>query len=150
VRLWQATDGAAIAVMKHERSSGGVRGATFNRDESRVLSWGDDGTVRLWQATDGAAIAVMKHERGTGGVWGAAFNRDESRVLSWGGDGTVRLWNIHEDFDLPRDHLRLLVEVVTGTVMDDVGNVSALRPEEWTKHKKQYRYVAEQHLIACQ
>ena len=43
------------------------RGATFNRDESRVLSWGGDGTVRLWQATNGAALAVMKHERGVEG-----------------------------------------------------------------------------------
>jgi hypothetical protein len=34
-----------------------------------------------------------------------------------------------------RDHLRLLVEVVTGTVIDDLGNVSALQPEEWAKRK---------------
>jgi hypothetical protein len=34
--------------------------------------------------------------------------------------------------------------------MDDVGNVSALHPEEWTKRKKQYRKVAEQHLLTCQ
>ena len=91
-RLWQASDGAAIAVMKHEAGGWGVQGATFNRDESRILSWGDDGTARLWQASDGAAIAVMKHEAGGWGVQGATFNRDGSRILSWGGDGTLRLW----------------------------------------------------------
>jgi hypothetical protein len=55
VRLWQATDGAAVAVMKHKGSPRGVWGsprgvwgASFNRDESRILSWGDDDTVRLW------------------------------------------------------------------------------------------------------
>ena len=34
--------------------------------------------------------------------------------------------------------------------MDDFGNVTALRQEEWTKRKKQYREVAEQHLKTCQ
>jgi WD40 repeat protein len=81
---------------------------------------------------------------------GATFTQDERRILSWGDDGTVRLWDIQGDFDFPRDHIRLLVEVVTGTVMNDVGNVSALHPEEWTKRKKQYQKVAEQHLITCQ
>jgi hypothetical protein len=90
---------------------------------------------------------VMKHD---GSVGGATFDRDESRVLSWGGDGTVRLWDMQQDFDLSRDHLRLLVEVVTGTIMDDVGNVSAIPPEEWTKLKTRYRTIAEQHLITCQ
>ena len=133
VRLWQASDGAALAVMKHK---GRVGGATFNRDESRILSWGDDGTVRLWQASDGAAIAVMKHE---GECGGRDLQSGWEPRPQLGGDGTVRLWDIQEDFDLSRNHLRLLVEVVTGTVMDDVGNVSAIPPEEWTKRKKQYR-----------
>jgi hypothetical protein len=90
VRLWQAHDGAAVAVMQHEASSG-VQGATFNRDESRILSWGEDETVRLWQASDGQAITVMKHEAVGMRVGGATFNRDESRILSWDMDGTVRL-----------------------------------------------------------
>jgi hypothetical protein len=71
-------------------------------------------------------------------------------VLSWGDDATMRLWDIQGDTDLPKDHLRLLVEVVTGTVMDDVGDVSTLTPEEWTKRKMQYRKIAEQHLMTCQ
>jgi hypothetical protein len=148
VRLWQARDGAALTVMKHERSSW-VRGATFNRDESRILSWGDDGTVRLWQARDGAALVVMKHEGSSVKVQGATFNRDESRILSWGDDGTIRLWDMQEDLDFPQDYLRLLVEVATGTAMDDIGNIGALRPEEWTKRQRQYREIAEQHLLTC-
>ena len=100
--------------------------------------------------SDGAAIRVMKHERGNLGLRGATFNHDESRILSWDGDGTLQLWDIQEDFDFPQDHLRLLVEVVTGTIMDDLGNISALPLEEWTKRKKQYREIAEQHLLTCQ
>jgi hypothetical protein len=89
----------------------------------------------------------MQHE---GRVGGASFNRDGSRILSWGDEGAVRLWDIQEDFDFPRAHIRLLVEVVTGTVMDDAGNVSALPREKWTERQKQYRTIAEQHLITCQ
>ena len=78
------------------------------------------------------------------------FNRDESLVLTWSYDETARLWHIPQpDFDFPQDHLRLLVEVVTGTVMDDVGNTSTLHPEEWINRKEQYREIAEQHLLTC-
>jgi hypothetical protein len=126
-----------------------MRGMMLSKDERFILSWGDEGTVQLWQASDGRAIAVMQHE-GEGMVRGATFNRDESRILSWGNDGTIRLWNIHEDFDFPQDSLQLLVEVVTGSVMNDVGDINVLRPDEWTKRKKQYREIAEQHLLTCQ
>ena len=34
--------------------------------------------------------------------------------------------------------------------MNDVGDISVLPPEEWTKRKKQYREIAEQHLLTCQ
>jgi WD40 repeat protein len=137
IRLWQATDGAAVAVMQHE---GGIGRATFNGDGSRILSWGGK-SVQLWQATDGAPVAVMRHERGVDGV---TFNGDESRILSWRDDGTVWLWDIQGDFDLPKDSLRLLVEVATGTVMDDAGNISALRPAEWRKRQEQYLKFAHQ------
>jgi WD40 repeat protein len=105
---------------------GTVWEAAFNRDESRILSWGGN-SVRLWKTIDGAAVAVMRHE---GGVDGVTFNRDESGILSWRNDGTVWLWDIQGDFDLPKDSLCLLVEVATGTVMDDAGNISTLRPAE--------------------
>ena len=82
--LWQASDGAAIGVMKPEGSGSGVQGATFNHDGSRILSWDSEGTLRLWQASDGAVIRVMKPEWGGLGDQGATFNRDESRILSWG------------------------------------------------------------------
>lgn len=104
-----------------------VDGLVLSKDEQFILSWGNEGTVRLWQAKDGAAIAVMKHEES---VQGATFNYDESRILSWGKDKTVRLWDVHEDFDFPQDSLQLLGEVVTGTVMNDVGDISVLRPDE--------------------
>ena len=55
--------------MRHE---GGVRGAAFSRDESRILSWGADNTVRLWDVSTGRELVpAMRHEGGVGGVRGA-------------------------------------------------------------------------------
>ncbi len=50
--------------------------------------------------------------------------------LLWSEDGTARLWDISADYDFPGEHLPLLVEVMTGTSMDDMGNVTVLNPEE--------------------
>ena len=72
----------------------GVSGAQFDRDQARILSWGDDRTVRLWDASSGQALgAAMRHEVSLSGVSGAQFDRDQTRILSWGGDGTMRLWD---------------------------------------------------------
>ena len=45
--------------MKHER----IEGAVFNRDESRILTWSEDGTARLWDAQTQTQVGPeMKHE----------------------------------------------------------------------------------------
>jgi WD40 repeat protein len=77
--------------MRHE---GGVQGAVFNADESRILTWSEDGTARLWNAATAKPIGdVMRHEGSDSAVKGAIFNADESRILTWSNDGTARLWN---------------------------------------------------------
>ena len=49
-----------VAPLRHE---GGVRGAAFNGDESRILTWSDDGTARLWDAATGQeVVAPLRHE----------------------------------------------------------------------------------------
>ena len=64
--------------MKHDDS---VSGAVFNQDETRILTWSDDGTARLWDASDGSSIGQpMKHDSA---VIGAVFNKDETRILTW-------------------------------------------------------------------
>ncbi|RMD52511.1 MAG: hypothetical protein D6828_05635, partial [Nitrospirae bacterium] len=143
VRLWDAKDGSLIATMKHDSE---VKGALFNKDETRILSWSGDRTVRLWDAKNGSLIATMKHDSE---VYDALFNRDETRILSWSEDKTVRLWNIQADYDFPKEHLPLLVEVMTGTKMDDYGNVTVLSKDEWEKRKKEYIKIAEEHLKTC-
>ena len=58
-----------------------VKGAVFDKDERRILSWSSDNTLRLWDAATGKQIGpAMKHD---GPVWGALFDKDERRILSW-------------------------------------------------------------------
>jgi WD40 repeat protein len=69
-------------------------GAIFNGDESRILTWADDGTARLWDVNQNEPIQSFQHK---GGVNGAIFNRDESRILTYSADGMARLWAVGQN-----------------------------------------------------
>jgi hypothetical protein len=135
------------AIMKHDDD---VDGALFSHDETLILSWSSN-MVRLWNAKDGSLAATMKH---WDYVWGASFNKDETLILSWSGDsenkrGEVRLWNIAADYDFPNEHLTLMINVMTGTTMDDYGNVAVLSEEEWKLQKEEYIKIAKEHEKEC-
>ena len=87
-----------------------MRGAAFNGDESRILTWSEDDTARLWDAATGQeVVAPLRHE---GAVRGAAFNGDASRILTWSEDNTARLWDISR---LPRGNL---IQIACGMLPD--------------------------------
>ncbi len=71
--------------------AGPINGCKLSRDESRVLTWSDDGMARLWDVTKPEPLQTFKHDSL---VLGAKFSRDESRVLTWSDDGTARLWDV--------------------------------------------------------
>jgi TIR domain len=78
----------AIREFRHDRQ---VWGALLNKDETKVLSWSQDGTLRLWDLEKSRQILpTMKHDRP---VVGAIMNRAETRFLSWSYDGTLRQWD---------------------------------------------------------
>jgi WD40 repeat protein/tetratricopeptide (TPR) repeat protein len=68
-----------------------VKGAVFSRDESRILTWSDDGTARTWESTTGQPLTPSLEHKGP--VKGAVFNQDETRILTWSEDGTTRVWD---------------------------------------------------------
>ena len=45
------------------------------------------------------------------------------------------------DYDFPPDLLPLLVEVVTGTAMDDFGNLRAVSSRDWTETKETFSHA---------
>jgi WD40 repeat protein len=79
---------------------GRVYGALFSHDESRILTWSDDGTARLWDARTGQPLGPALQHKGS--VTGALFSHDESRILTWSDDGTARIWPIKSTWTSPR------------------------------------------------
>ncbi len=140
VRLWNVSDGSLIAAVNHESQ---VIEAAFSGDERRVLSLSDDGVARLWRAADGVELLRLHHANG------ACFDADEAVIVTWNRAGAVRRYAMAVDADFPVDRLPLLMEVLTGSTMDDYGNVRTLRPDEWTARRAEYASVAEQHLKEC-
>ena len=81
------------------RHNGPVVGALLMNNETRILSWSDDGTLRLWDVATGQQIGpAMKHGDT---VVGPLLMNNETRILSWStgtvsrdGDHTLRLWDV--------------------------------------------------------
>jgi WD40 repeat protein len=65
-----------------------VDDAIWNRDGTRVLSWGQSDTLRLWDGQSGNLLRFFQHD---GTVNGAFW--DEETIVSWSQDTTVRLWD---------------------------------------------------------
>ena len=80
-----------LFTMQH---GGPVRGATFDSDERRILTWSRDSTARLWDVGSEEPVFTMQHDDQ---VWGAAFDSDEIRILTWSLDGTARIWEVRSE-----------------------------------------------------
>ena len=113
---------------------------------TQLLNGVKTGVEKTAEAAFESVKGYMKHEKS---VYGALFSKDESRILTWSADGTARLWDIGTDYDFPNEHLPLLLEVATGTIMDDYGNISVLSKEDWETKKMEYITIAENHLTDC-
>ncbi len=85
-KILDSRTGKTLAEFQHE---GRITGIDTNRDESRVLTWGEDNSARLW-SSDGKALLNLSHQ---GSVNGAAFFCGEKWLLTWSADGTARLWD---------------------------------------------------------
>jgi WD40 repeat protein len=102
VKLWDVAallspdaDGTPLAILPHDDF---VNGATWNADDTRILSWSSDGTAKLWDVAallspdaDGTPLAILPHDDT---VWGARWNADETRILTWSDDNTAKLWDV--------------------------------------------------------
>ncbi|MCO5189198.1 MAG: hypothetical protein M9918_13525 [Anaerolineae bacterium] len=71
-----------------------VWGATWNSNESLILTWSDDGTARVWEAGSATPRQTLAHDSY---VRGATWNADESLILTWSDDGTARVWEAGSD-----------------------------------------------------
>ena len=105
-KLWETSSSEPIQVFQHGMTTdiGGLDlrvsprpahvFATFSSDESRVLTWSEDGSAKLWKVGEKPPLRVFKHNDR---VTGATFCYRDTCVLSWSQDGTAKLWRISQD-----------------------------------------------------
>jgi WD40 repeat protein len=90
LRVWSAATALPVAPpMHHDDETGGIYGARFTKDGTRILSWAYN-TLRLWQSTTGQPIGSTMRQEGP--IGGALFTSDETRILSWSNRGTLAMW----------------------------------------------------------
>jgi WD40 repeat protein len=98
VRLWEVgKPDQPAAIFRHvERPDrlgdvDMVGGASFSRDERRLLTWGDK-AAKLWEISKpDQPAAIFEHGNK---VYGASLSRDEKHVLTWGNGSAVKLWEV--------------------------------------------------------
>ncbi len=89
IRVCDARSGAVVQTFG--RAGGdAVRGATFDRDERRILVWDETGVRIFERRTHDPAVPALTWDAGN--VRGARWNADESIVLTVGDEG-ARLWS---------------------------------------------------------
>jgi WD40 repeat protein/flagellar biosynthesis GTPase FlhF len=90
-RIYDALNGTPLTTpLEHGKV---VNGATFSRDDSRVLTWGSDGFVKIWRSADGSLLSSLNMGDK---VKDALLSPDESRLVAWGGKqwgGVAQLWD---------------------------------------------------------
>jgi len=112
VRVWNAETGAELVTL----SGHGIDWATWNANESRILTASDD-TVQVWNAETGNELIALSLHRAIG--FQPRWNADESRILtqSW---NTVQVWDAETGAELatistPSDQVRRVVWNAEGT-----------------------------------
>lgn len=96
VHVWDTTTGAVLYPLIHrhgdirELPPSHVQG-TFCPDDTRVLSWGDDGEVVIWDGETGDRLLGL--EKHTAAVQCAAYSSDGSAIVTGASDGGVRVFD---------------------------------------------------------
>src|SRR5262249_46661564 len=107
----------------------------FSPDGKAVLT-GSVRTARLWSAASGQVLTPpMRHQ---GYIRGVAFSPDGKTVLTGSDDKTARLWwrPVATKWNVKR--IKVWTAVLTGTEMDDHGNVHVLDATTWLRRRHQF------------
>ena len=67
--------------------TGAVNGASFSRDDSKIVTYSDDNTVKIWNKQ----IRTLQDHTDT--VWLARFILDDKNVITGSADRTVKIWD---------------------------------------------------------
>ncbi len=88
MRLWNADTGAPILLLRLEER--GIMGATWNSDESQVLTW-SYGRATVWDGKTGDVLFILEHSPIT--TWVASWSPAEDRILTASQERIVSIWD---------------------------------------------------------
>jgi serine/threonine protein kinase len=126
-RLWSVATGRALTPPLRHRGS--VQAVIFSPDGGTVLTGSYDHTARLWSAATGKAFGQpLQHQEIVRAV---AFSPDGRTVLTGSEDNTARLWQVPMSLESDPQQIDLLVQVLTGTDLDEHGGVRVLDAQTW-------------------
>ncbi|CAA6816718.1 MAG: High-affnity carbon uptake protein Hat/HatR [uncultured Sulfurovum sp.] len=87
------------SIMEYNQS---IDGAIFTKNENKILSWNNFGTMQLW---DKSSLSLMKEYISKNTIEKVVFSKNEQKILSWGSrdttvekqtsssEGIVQIWN---------------------------------------------------------
>jgi WD40 repeat protein len=94
VRIWDAVNGAELAVLVGHDERAVIRGfkcVAFSPDGRLIATGSYDETIRIWDGNSYAQLRVLRgHEDSIASV---AFSPDSQRIVSTSSDKTVRVWD---------------------------------------------------------
>lgn len=108
VILWNNAGGES-RVLPFELSDGAVNGVRWNADNSRLMTWTENGALKIWDTQTGETLHLLQHQQP---VRGAVWSADETRLLTrtsasfTGIGGQVRVWDVESkqvQISLPHD-----------------------------------------------
>ena len=128
-QLWDPAAGRPLSPALQIESS--IRSAALSPDGRTIMTGDGDGNVRLWDAATGRAIGrPMKHEFEVNVV---RFSPDGRTALTGSSDRTARLWDVAEWPDEWSKDLTPRIEAMTGSTLNDQGEIRYLDHAEWSE-----------------
>jgi Flp pilus assembly protein TadD len=138
-RLWSAATGKELTPPLPHQSE--VLDLVFGPDGKMVLTgnWADDERNALhWAQVVGKGLPPTLDQRV---VLAMAFSPDGKAVLTGSKDKTARLWQMPMAVKGDAKQINLWTQVLTGTEIDDHGNLHVLDAQTWQQRREQFVQV---------
>jgi len=131
-QLWSVATGQPVGppLVHGDR----VRAVAFSSDGRTVATGSEDGSARLWDVTTGKPLGPpLPH---ASPVLALAFHPQSELLVAGTRNSQAPLWEVPLEVSGETEHLRLWVEVLTGTEMDEQGSVRVLPAPAWQQRRQ--------------
>jgi WD40 repeat protein/tRNA A-37 threonylcarbamoyl transferase component Bud32 len=131
-RLWAVPDARPLTTpLRHPRP---VKAVAVSADGRLLMTGSEDGTAQLWDARLGQPAG--EPFRPLVPLTVAAFSPAGRVLLTGDRDGGLRLWRVPAPLGGDAAHIRLWIEVTSGTELDESGALRPLDLKTWDERRR--------------